>query len=125
MVAAWQLLVNAQPPAAPRPWADPRLLWTSLALAGLILLGALVIAWLKRWRRCSEPESLTANEQLARFRDLYETGDLSQAEFERIRAKLAVQLLQELGDSAKPAAPGVQHEPQPPRGAGSEQPPAR
>jgi hypothetical protein len=100
MVAAW-LLANAK---GPRPWADPRFLWTSIALAGLILLGVLLIAWLDRWRRQSEPQPLTANDQLAHFRELHEKGELSQAEFDRIRAKLGGELQQELDLSGRDAA---------------------
>ena len=123
MVAAWQVMANAKPAAGTRLWADPRFLWTSLALAGLLLLLALIIAWLRSWKEHSEPEPLSANDQLAHFRELYEKGELSQVEVERIRTKLARQLQQELDITAKPTGPASQ-ETQPPGAAGGKPPPA-
>src|SRR5206468_2906383 len=96
--------------AAPRLWEDPRFLWSALALLGLLLVGSFLIALLSRWRKRADPQSLTANDQLAHFRELYEKGELSQTEFERIRAKLAGQLLRELNLPPPRAEPG----PQPP-----------
>jgi hypothetical protein len=63
---------------------------------------------------------LSANEQLANFRALYDKGQLSQTEFERVRESLSRQLQRELdvqagppgsaagqkSDSPKPAEPG-------------------
>jgi hypothetical protein len=101
-------MANAKPPVAPRPWWDPRFLVAALALVGIILLGALIIAWLDRWRKRSGPQPFNANDQLAHFRELYEQGELSQEEFERIRVRLTAQLRQEWdvpGGTSTPAAP--------------------
>jgi hypothetical protein len=104
MIAAWQVVAKAELPA--RSFAsDPRLYWAALALVLIILLGALVIAGLDRWRKRSVLESSTANDQLARFRELYEQGELSQHEFEQIRASLGPQLRQELQVPLPP--PGI------------------
>src|SRR5207248_1606105 len=94
MLAAW-LWLAADAPPRPGFW-QPRLLAATLILVGIILLGALVIYWIDRWRKQSAPPSLTASAQLANFRELYEEGDLSQAEFDRIRARLTPLLRQEL-----------------------------
>ena len=106
MVAAWQVAAYADLPGR-SPWLDPRLLWSSLALTVLILVGALAIAWLVRWREQSAAEPLSANEQLAHFRELYQRGELSQEEFERIRASLGSQLRQELNVPPGPQAPAA------------------
>jgi hypothetical protein len=112
MNAAWQIVANAKLPA-PALARDPRFYWAALALAVIILLGALVIAWLNRWWKHSDVESLTANDQLAHFRELYEKGELSQQEFERIRTSLTPQLRQEFQlPLAPPGAPPP--EPSPP-----------
>ncbi len=42
MVTAWQAVANAVPPEPPQMW-DPRLLWATLALVAIILVGALLI----------------------------------------------------------------------------------
>ena len=111
---------------------DPSLLITGFLLAGTLLLGAAVIAWVGRWRRSSEAESLTPTEQLAHFRSLYEQGALNQEEFERLRTLLGNQLRHDLdvppaqakqetgiqaapGQAAVPPANGIVPPPEPPQ----------
>src|SRR5262249_54439220 len=89
-------VVMAHPPAAPSLW-DPRLLWATVGLVAIVLVGVLLILWINSWRKRVGSEPLSANDQLARFRELYERGELSHGEFGRIRATLAPQLRQELG----------------------------
>jgi Short C-terminal domain len=134
MVIAWQVVANAKLPATPRAW-DPRLLWLTLALAGIILVGAVVIALLDRWRKHAAPEVSTANDQLAQFRELYERGELSQAEFDRIRATLEKELRREWNvPTPKPAAENPEQVPQakdslpdrpPPQNGAAENPPVQ
>ena len=107
----------------PRPVWDPRLFWLTLALVAVILVGALVIYWLDRWRKRSDAERLSANDQLAQFRELYDQGQLSQEEFERIRASLAPQLRQEWDAPAAGRDPAAEPKPQPPTQQ-TEEPPA-
>jgi hypothetical protein len=95
MVTAWQACVAEASPAPPRFW-DPRLFAATLVLVGVILLGALVIYCLDRWRKRAQAPSLTANDQLANFRELYEQGDISHREFERIKGRLAPLLREQL-----------------------------
>jgi hypothetical protein len=106
MVTAWLILAN-DPELPRRSWMDPRLLWATVGLLGLVLLGVLVIAWLDRWRKQSGSASCSANDQLAEFRELRERGELSAEEFERIRASLEPRLREELnlpaGSSNKPS----------------------
>jgi hypothetical protein len=69
--------------------SDPQLLWATFALIATLLLGALVFAWLDRWRKRPERDILTPTDQLTAFRASYDRGEISQEEYERIRAKLA------------------------------------
>ena len=85
-----------------------------MALAAIILVGAVVIALLDRWRKRGEPAPLTANDQLATFRQLYEQGKLSQEEFERLRNRLAGKLGKELDVPARPSEAATAGHPQPP-----------
>src|SRR5438128_6438452 len=86
----------------PSLWAqrslwDPRLLWATIALIGLIIVGAFVIFFLGRWQeQTKEKECPTANEQLAIFREMYDRGAMSQEEFDRVRALLADRLREEM-----------------------------
>jgi hypothetical protein len=105
---------------APRPVWDARLFWLSVTLVAVILIGALVIYWIDRWRKRSDGERLSANDQLAQFRELYDQGQLSQEEFERIRASLAPQLRREWD---APAAGGSPSEAKPQPTQHTEEPP--
>jgi hypothetical protein len=122
MDAAWQALAKADP-ARPPLW-DPRLLWLTLALAAILLIGALMIAWIDRWRKRSGTERLSAKDQLANFRSLYEKGQLSQEEFERIRTLLSRQLRHELDVPAGPPGAGPEQRPETPKPAEPSGPPA-
>jgi hypothetical protein len=90
---------------------SPDLLVNSLYLVGALLLGAIVIAAVSRWRRRGE-EQLTPSEQLAHFRSLYEEGNISAEEFARLREMLTGPVHQAAG--GKPRATGVTPEPGPP-----------
>jgi hypothetical protein len=90
------------------------LLVAGLSLAGALLLGALVIALVRRWHREPGLDLLTPNDQLAQYRSLYEQGAISQEEFERLRRLLAGELQKSLG-----VPPGA-----PLRGSTAVQPPA-
>jgi hypothetical protein len=81
------------------------ILLTGLYLAGALLLAALLIALVSRWRRRGEPSPLTPSQQLAQFRSLYERGGLSQEEFNRLHALLGSELRQEVKLPAQPPAP--------------------
>jgi hypothetical protein len=116
----WSLLVlaaPAPPPAGGPSLLDPRLLWATVSLVAILLLGALVLALFDRLRKRADQNVLTPGDQLAEFRLSYERGELSQEEYERIRAKLGPKLRQQLN---LPAAPirrdkpgGSQGEPPP------------
>lgn len=70
--------------------------WASLSLAGVLLIGALLLKWFERWRKAPTSDVLSAGDQLAHFRELYSRGELSKTEFDQIRARLAGELRQEL-----------------------------
>jgi hypothetical protein len=81
------------------------------SLAGALLIGAVVIALVGRWRRrtARETDALNASEQLAHFRTLYERGTISQEEYNRLRALLGSQLREAL-DVPPPAPAAVKPE---------------
>jgi hypothetical protein len=84
---------------------QPSLLVAGLYLAGALLLGALVIALVRHWRREPDPERLTPNDELARYRSLYQQGAISQEEFERLRMLLGSELSKSLASPPRPAPP--------------------
>jgi hypothetical protein len=119
MPLRWSLLVlaaPAPPPAGGPSLLDPRLLWATISLVAILLLGALVLAWFDRLRKRADQDVLTPGDQLAAFRLSYERGELSQEEYERIRARLSPKLRQQLDLPAAPARrakPGGSGEPPP------------
>src|SRR5207302_3991847 len=114
----WLALAEASQ-AGEQAWRH-QLLWAGPAIAGLLLLAALVVAWVKRWSRRSSPTLLTAGDQLAHFRTLYERGELSPEEFGRLRALLTERMRNEVEArevpapaAAPPPAPGTTLQPRP------------
>jgi len=93
--------------AAPPPrleW-DFRLLINSLYIIGFLLAGAILIAFVNRWRLGASQDAPTPGDQLAHFRSLYTEGKISQEEFDRLRSLLAGRIRAEVGVPAKPAVP--------------------
>jgi hypothetical protein len=123
MDAVWQAIAEADLAARPLVW-DLQLLWLTLFLAAVLLLGALVLIWIDRWRKRPGSERLSANEQLTNFRELYEQGQLSQEEFERIRALLSGQLQHELDLPARRPSTDSEPKPETPKPAEPGSPPA-
>ena len=98
-----------------------RLLVAGLCLAAALLVGALVIALVSRWRRRSEAkDDLSPSAQLAHFRSLYEAGTISQEEFERLRNLLGTQMRQTFGIPA----PAAEQKVKPPLGENGQPPEA-
>jgi hypothetical protein len=101
--------------------ADERtmqVLATSLCLVAALLVAAVVVALVNRWRRQREAlEDLSPNAQLAHFRSLYEAGTISQEEFERLRAVLGVRLREGMGMKPSDKVEPARHESEPARGA--------
>src|SRR5689334_10042727 len=101
MGALSDMLMAAGDPAL-QEWRKT-LLWAGPAIAVLLLLTALVLAWVKRWNQKPARDRLTASDQLAHFRELYEQGELSREEFERLRGLLSERLKKEMEPA--PVAP--------------------
>ena len=116
MVAAWQLLAQAdeRPPVL-----DFRLVWLTLGVVAVILVGAAIIAAADRWRKRPFQGKLSASDQLAQFRALYERGQLDAEEFERIRALLTERIKKEMEMPATPSSKAP-----PPNPADPAKPPA-
>jgi hypothetical protein len=119
-LSCWRCGLVADVGGTPKPgiWESP-LFWTSLSLVGVLLLGALIIAIVDRWRKRPVQTTAPPGEQLSQFRSLYERGELSQEEFDRIRARLGGRLREQLkmpapkSDSAPVAGKQAESNPQP------------
>jgi hypothetical protein len=78
------------------PAGELSILWAALWVIGALLLGAAIIAYVKGWRQRPVSFHLSTTEQLARFRVLYERGQLSPEEFARIESRLNERLKREM-----------------------------
>jgi hypothetical protein len=106
MGSAWIVLASVVGQAR-RQVYDPRLLWAAVALVGVVLAGALIITWADRWRRRAAEDSSTATDHLVSFRDLYEKGELSKEEYERILDRMSGTATRGPKGPAQPANPNV------------------
>lgn len=104
MVLTFFLAAAAPVTRPPRLSGD--LLWAALPLIGILLLAALVIYLVDRWRKraAAARDAAASGDQLSHFRSLYERGEMTQKEFEQVKALLAGQLRKEMNVPA-PAAP--------------------
>ncbi len=80
-----------------------QLLVASVTIAVVLLFAALVLAWVRRLNKRKAPFKLSAGDQLAEFRVLYERGELSAEEFQRLRALLTERMHEELSALQQPA----------------------
>ena len=99
------------------------LIWASLGLVGALIVGALLIGLVERWRKRSRSWGVTAGDQLSHFRELHAQGVLSKEEFDQIRAQLADKLREEMKLNDAPsvqitATPGPPHQAAPPSSDG-------
>jgi uncharacterized membrane protein len=79
----------------------------ALWLVGILALGALIIAWLKKNREKQVGTvALTAHDQLSTFRQALEEGEMTDEEFKKVKALLA----EKIHKPAKVAKPGTETE---------------
>lgn len=105
------------PPTRNPTLLDPQLLWATFALIAVLLIGALIFAWLDRWRKRTKREGITPVDQLTSFRQSYDRGEISQEEYEQIRTNLAPKVRQQVHLPPKPPKPverGARNESLPP-----------
>jgi hypothetical protein len=106
------------------PAFQKQYIWATAALSGVLLVAAAAIALFKRWRKRQEESTDSTFNQLTSYRSLYESGELSHEEYQRIRQRVVKKLNPELPkpDAAvtpplpppPPAAPPTDLEKDPP-----------
>jgi len=71
-----------------------------------VLLGAAIVLWaLDRWRKQEARRNLESTESLSNFRALFERGEISEAEYKRIRDRVSNQMRREVGLPPPPVVP--------------------
>jgi hypothetical protein len=93
-------------------------LWVSV-LTGLILLMGVFFGRMQRWRKRQMEETDDPAEQLGTFRDMYERGELSKEEYDRVLHRMA----ERVGVKPKPKPVAATAEETPPGPPAPQEPP--
>jgi hypothetical protein len=96
--------------------ADAGRFWPLLCLAAALIVGAVVIVLVGRWRKASATLGPSASDELAQYRALYEQGAISEEEYRKLRALLGGEIRKNLdvpGKAPAPASDKVQASPPP------------
>jgi hypothetical protein len=91
-------------------------LWTILILTAVVLAAGILIMSVGRWAKRPGSDSRSSGEELASFRVLYERGEFSQDEYDRIRSRLSQKLRNELKVPTEQPAQTAAAEPAPGNG---------
>ena len=75
-------------------------LFWALRLVGIILVGVFAIWCIRLWLR--RPEGGSTGGEMTSFRELFERGELSQEEYDRVRSRLGKRMREELDRPRKP-----------------------
>jgi hypothetical protein len=102
LAPASALMVLAK--SAPVNW-DPRLLFNSLWIVAILLVGALIIAVVAHWRRNARGDQVSPSQQLAQFRQLRDEGKISGEEFDALRAVLGGRIREAIQQPTKANGP--------------------
>lgn len=82
-------LIAVPPKEQPKNFEIGSILQPALLLIGILALGAILIAWLKKNRdRTTGTMTLSAHDQLSAFRDSLDEGDMTDEEFKKVKAHL-------------------------------------
>lgn len=78
-------------PARPggSPLDRPEILYGTAGLVGALLAGAVVLWLIDRWRKRAAMEDRESGTELTDFRAMYERGEITEAEYNRLRLKVA------------------------------------
>ncbi len=80
-------------------------------LGGALLVGALAVHLIDRWRKRDAKAEHTPDEDLTNFRAMFERGELTEAEYDKVRKRAAERMKQKLGVAPPAAAPTLPPEP--------------
>lgn len=83
-------------------YTDGSLRFWVLVLVGLLLASALIVSIVQRWRDKPGRLSPTADEELSQYRRMYERGEITHEEFQRLRMFLGGRIRARMGRGTHP-----------------------
>jgi hypothetical protein len=101
-MTAWHRICYADCLARTQPF-DLDLIWASIGLVVVLLIGYVIVEFYRSRLRGGDSEENTAGGSLS-FRELYERGEISKEEYERILQRMGQRLR---SNPSVPLAPGV------------------
>ncbi len=76
--------------AAGDPWKRPEIIYGLAGLVAALIAGAVVISVADKWRkRVAAPVQHNETDMLTTYRDMYEHGEITEAEYTELRRKIA------------------------------------
>lgn len=93
----WALALLAQAERDKDPFRQPEIIWGTIGLAIALFAGAFLVWMVDRWRKRAVARTTDSTSELTRYREMYEQGEITEAEYVKLRNKVA--------DRVKPAAP--------------------
>jgi hypothetical protein len=78
----------------------------ALWLMGSLLAGAFIVWVYQRWNRWQTSRSDADHDQLTLFRSMYEQGELTEEEYQKLHDRLAGRIRGKTTDSTAPVRPG-------------------
>jgi len=80
------------------PLSRPEIIWGMVGLTAALLVGAAVIYAVDKWRKRAASSEADETGSLTSFRAMYESGEITEAEYAELRRRVAERV-------KKPAAP--------------------
>lgn len=117
------------------PLASPEIIWGMIGITAALLVGAAVIYAVDKWRKRAAATDSDDTAALTSFRAMYESGEITEAEYAELRRRVAEKVKKPAaataptptGGAPAPAAqPGERpaaNPPAPPNGASGSHPP--
>lgn len=113
----WELTLLAQAGRADKdPFRQPEVIWGTAGLAVALLVGAIVIWFVDRWRKRAVQLRNSA-EELTDYRAMYERGEITEEEYAKLRTRVSGRVKQ------PSAAPGTTAPAPPTEGTPPQNPP--
>ncbi len=75
--------------AAEDPLTRPEIIYGVAGLVGAMLIGAIAISLTDKWRKRATAPAHDATDMLTNYRDMYEHGEITEAEYTELRRKVA------------------------------------
>jgi hypothetical protein len=99
MLASW-LIAAGNDPRTEAAW---KIFWTIVVLIVVVIIVGGLIMFLTRWIKRSNAAAKTFGDDRTSFKVLYERGELTEEEYQKIRARLGQKLREDLKLPAPPS----------------------